>query len=34
MSRRWYCDVHRAWVTTDCPWCDDEQIAGLDEVCS
>lgn len=31
---RWYCDRHRVWVTTDCPWCDDEQIAALDEVCS
>jgi ribosomal protein S27E len=28
---RWFCEAHRRWTTTDCPKCDDEQIADLEK---
>ena len=30
MSAGWFCELHRLAVTTDCPKCDDEQIADLE----
>jgi hypothetical protein len=26
----WFCEAHRLTTTTDCPKCDDEQIADLE----
>lgn len=27
----WFCELHRVTTTTDCPKCDDEQIAALEQ---
>jgi hypothetical protein len=30
MTTAWFCELHRLTTTTDCPKCDDEQIAILE----
>lgn len=31
MNASWFCELHRLTTTTDCPKCDNEQIAALEE---
>ena len=30
MSATWFCEAHRVTTASDCPKCDDEQIAYLE----